>query len=87
MIHSGIMHEGRRLALQYGDGDALTQFWKDSIHTYNARNKVKALVSQNKLSFQIFLSGNIGFKRTEKPQLMKGHMAKELPLIPSTMES
>ena len=41
MIHGGVSLGARRLALQYGDGDALSEFWKDSLHMYNSRNKVK----------------------------------------------
>ena len=41
MIHSGIMLLARQLAVQYGDGKALTEFYRDSLHVYNRRKKVR----------------------------------------------
>ena len=39
------MFEARALAIQYGDGEALVEFWKDCLHWYNLRNKVQCLCS------------------------------------------
>ena len=44
MIHWGIIFEARALAIQYGDGECLVEFWRDSLHWYNLRKKVQLIV-------------------------------------------
>ena len=34
------MLQARQMAVQYGDGAALAEFWKDSIRVYNLLKKV-----------------------------------------------
>ena len=50
MIHYGLIFEGRALAIQYGDGECLVEFWRDSLHWYNLRCKVQCM--WKKLSLQ-----------------------------------
>jgi hypothetical protein len=43
MIYEGLKLQARRLALQYGDGLALAEFWKDGLHYYNRHKKVNGV--------------------------------------------
>ena len=40
MIDSGVMLIARHKALEYGDGEAVVEFWRDSFHIYNLQGKV-----------------------------------------------
>ena len=40
MVHFGVMFMGRALAIQYGDGLALTEFWRAGMHWFNVLKKV-----------------------------------------------
>ena len=40
MVHFGVMFMGRALAIQYGDGLALTEFWRAGMHWFNLLKKV-----------------------------------------------
>ena len=40
MIHDGVLLKARHLAVQHGDGKAITDFWRHCLHTYDSHNKV-----------------------------------------------
>jgi hypothetical protein len=43
-VHFGLMFLARKLAIQYGDGQAITGFWKDSLHWTHRLQKVKGCI-------------------------------------------
>ena len=43
MLDYGLSYEGRRLAIQYGDGAAILAFWKDDIYWYTRSAKVRLI--------------------------------------------
>ena len=42
MIDSGVMLLGRRMAVEYGDGESILAFWRDSQHVFNLLGKVRS---------------------------------------------
>ena len=43
MVDYGLSYEGRRLAIQYGDGAAILAFWKDDLYWYTISAKVRMM--------------------------------------------
>ena len=41
MIDSGVTLIARRMAVEYGDGECILEFWRDSLHVYNKLGKVR----------------------------------------------
>ena len=55
MVHFGVMFMGRALAIQYGDGLALTEFWRAGMHWFNLLKKV----DKNRFFFNRFLDFSV----------------------------
>ena len=52
MTFFGLLYCARALATQYGDGEALLEFWKESLYWYNRLGKVRNYSNHQLLPLQ-----------------------------------
>ena len=82
MIDSGITLQARRLAVQYGDCQALAEFWRACLHTYNRMGKVRRkrenMFVYNSLNPSDISSGSTDLRPIDTLQQWKVLMGKQL---------